>query len=301
MSKRVLGIVGGTGLYQVEGLINTRWEKISTPWGDPSDELLIGELKDVTLVFLPRHGRIHQYSPSTINYQANIHALKRVGVTDIISISSCGSLQEKHEPGQFVIVDQFIDRTVKREKSFFTDDVVAHVSFSDPVCQWLGDCVERAAKSAQIPHHRGGTYLAMEGPQFSTKAESSLYRAWGCDVIGMTNMPEAKLAREAEICYQSVAMVTDFDSWHPEHGSVSIDVIIQNLNKNVTNAQKLLIQLVDQFSQRPIPCPQGCDKALDGAILSHNLSHNSHTVKKLSVIAERVLKQKVEEGVYCED
>jgi 5'-methylthioadenosine phosphorylase len=225
----VLGVIGGSGLYEIDGLAKVRWEKISGPWGEPSDELLFGELDSVQLVFLPRHGRGHRHSPSTINYRANIDALKRAGVTDLISLSAVGSFREELPPGTFVIVDQFIDRTFAREKSFFGAGMVAHVSMAHPVNPRLGDWCARACESGDIPMQRGGTYLVMEGPQFSTLAESQLYRQWNCDVIGMTNMPEAKLAREAEIPYCTVAMVTDFDCWHPDHDNVDVDAVIRVL------------------------------------------------------------------------
>ena len=230
--KPVLGIIGGSGLYDIDGLENVHWEKISSPWGEPSDELLFGTLEDIQLVFLPRHGRGHRFSPSSVNYRANIDALKRAGVTDIVSLSAVGSFHEHLAPGRFVIVDQFIDRTFARQKSFFGTGMVAHVSMAHPVNARLGDWCEAACQTADIPMQRGGTYLVMEGPQFSTLAESNLYRGWGCDVIGMTNMPEAKLAREAEIPYCTVAMVTDYDCWHPDHDNVEVDAIIQVLLNN---------------------------------------------------------------------
>ncbi|HIE76223.1 MAG TPA: S-methyl-5'-thioadenosine phosphorylase, partial [Gammaproteobacteria bacterium] len=234
----VLGVIGGSGLYEIDGLTNVRWEKISGPWGEPSDELLFGELDGIQLVFLPRHGRGHRHSPSTINYRANIDALKRAGVTDLISLSAVGSFREELPPGTFVIVDQFIDRTFAREKSFFGAGMVAHVSMAHPVNPRLGDWCARACENGDIPMQRGGTYLVMEGPQFSTLAESQLYRQWNCDVIGMTNMPEAKLAREAEIPYCTVAMVTDYDCWHPDHDNVDVDAVIRVLLDNADKARR---------------------------------------------------------------
>ncbi|MDE0765942.1 MAG: S-methyl-5'-thioadenosine phosphorylase, partial [Amylibacter sp.] len=234
----VIGIIGGSGIYEVEGLENPQWISIDSPFGAPSDSLLIGHLNGIKMVFLPRHGRGHTQSPSTINYRANIDILKRAGVTDIVSISACGSFREEMAPGDFIIIDQFIDRTFAREKSFFGPGCVAHVSVAHPTCTRLGQACFDAAKEQGVNVHMGGTYLAMEGPQFSTLAESQLYREiWGCDVIGMTNMPEAKLAREAEICYASVAMITDYDSWHPDHGEVDVTNIIKTLMGNANNAK----------------------------------------------------------------
>ena len=234
----LLAIIGGSGLYEIPGLTNTEWREVQSPWGQPSDALLFGRLGDTQLVFLPRHGRGHSLSPSEINYRANIDALKRSGVTDILSMSAVGSFRDELAPGEFVVCDQFIDRTFAREKTFFGDGVVAHVSMSNPVNARLGDWCEESCKESKIPLHRGGTYLAMEGPQFSTLAESNLYRQWGCDVIGMTNMPEAKLAREAEIPYCTVAMVTDYDCWHPDHDNVTMDAIMATVQENVGNARK---------------------------------------------------------------
>ena len=238
--KSVIGIIGGSGVYDIEGLTNKRWERVISPFGDPSDELLFGELNGQQMVFLPRHGRGHKIPPSEINFRANIDALKRAGATDVISVSAVGSLRENLRPGMFVIVDQFIDRTFARTKSFFGTGCVAHVSMAHPVCHRLGDHLEAAAREAGIEVARGGTYLVMEGPQFSSLAESELYRSWNCDVIGMTNMPEAKLAREAELCYATVAMVTDYDCWHPNHDDVTVDAIIKVLLANADNARSLV-------------------------------------------------------------
>src|ERR1019366_1696715 len=247
MGQASIGIIGGSGVYDIAGLENKRWEKVESPFGEASDELLFGELNGVKLAFLPRHGRGHKIPPSEINFRANIDVLKRVGVSDVISVSAVGSLREHLTPGTFVIVDQFIDRTFARNKSFFGTGLVAHVSMAHPVCKRLGDHIETAAKEAGINALRGGTYLVMEGPQFSSLAESELYRSWGCDVIGMTNMPEAKLAREAEICYATVAMVTDYDCWHPNHDDVTVDAIIKVLQANADNARMLIRHLAPRL------------------------------------------------------
>ena len=233
----LVGIIGGSGVYDIPGLTDVSWKTVDTPWGQPSDQLMFGTLNGQKLVFLPRHGRGHVRTPSDINYRANIDVLKRVGVTDIISVSAVGSLKAELPPGTFVVVDQFIDRTFARTKSFFGHGLVAHVSMAHPVCGRLGDHLADAANAARIKVVRGGTYLVMEGPQFSTKAESALYRSWGCDVIGMTNMPEAKLAREAEMCYATVAMVTDYDCWHPDHDHVTVEQIVKVLLANADKAK----------------------------------------------------------------
>ncbi|MCM0022262.1 MAG: S-methyl-5'-thioadenosine phosphorylase, partial [Tagaea sp.] len=235
-----LGIIGGSGVYDIPGLVNTRWKKVETPWGAPSDELLFGELDGQELVFLPRHGRGHKLSPTDLNFRANIDALKRSGVTEIVSVSAVGSLKAELPPGHFVLIDQFIDRTFAREKSFFGPGMVAHVSMAHPVCGRLGDHLEASCKDLKLPYTRGGIYMVMEGPQFSTQAESNLYRSWGCSVIGMTNMPEAKLAREAELCYATVAMVTDYDCWHPDHDHVTVDAVIKVLLENADKARALV-------------------------------------------------------------
>ena len=285
----VLGVIGGSGLYEIDGLANVRWEKISGPWGEPSDELLFGDLDGVQLVFLPRHGRGHRHSPSTINYRANIDALKRAGVTDLISLSAVGSFREELPPGTFVIVDQFIDRTFAREKSFFGAGMVAHVSMAHPVNPRLGDWCARACESGDIPMQRGGTYLVMEGPQFSTLAESQLYRQWNCDVIGMTNMPEAKLAREAEIPYCTVAMVTDFDCWHPDHDNVDVDAVIRVLLDNADKARRLVRTVAARLTERPALCPSGDDRALDAALITHPDSRDPAMLTKLDAVAGRAL------------
>ena len=287
----VLGIIGGSGLYEIDGLESVRWARIDSPFGEASDELLFGVLNGIQLVFLPRHGRGHRYSPSSINYRANIDVLKRAGVTDIISLSAVGSLREDLHPGTFVIVDQFIDRTFAREKSFFGTGMVAHVSMAHPVNARLGDWCEQACHLLGLSMQRGGTYLVMEGPQFSTLAESQLYRQWGCDVIGMTNMPEAKLAREAEIPYCTVAMVTDFDCWHPDHDHVDVDAVIRVLLKNADNARALVRAVAGQMSERPLVCPSGDDRALDAALITHDEARDPAVLKSLDAVAGRLLKE----------
>ena len=289
MTKSVLGVIGGSGVYDLPGLEDARWETVKGPWGDPSDQLRIGSIDGLTVVFLPRHGRGHVHSPTTINYRANIDAMKRVGVTDLISVSACGSLKEELPPGTFVLVDQFIDRTFAREKSFFGTGCVAHVSFGDPVSPLLADKIEAAAKAENIPHVRGGTYIAMEGPQFSTQAESNLYRSWDCSVIGMTNMPEAKLAREAELCYATVAMVTDYDCWHHDHDNVDVQAIIKVLGENRDKAQRLVARLAQDFPRDHEACPVGSDTALDFALITAPEARDPELVKKLDAVAGRVL------------
>lgn len=284
-----IGIIGGSGIYNMEGLESPDWVTVESPWGTPSDDMLTGQLEGVEMVFLPRHGRGHVHSPTTVPYRANIDALKRLGVTDIISVSACGSFREEMAPGDFVIVDQFIDRTFAREKSFFGTGCVAHVSVAHPTCERLSDACEAAGRAAGINIHRGGTYLAMEGPQFSSMAESKLYREWGCHVIGMTNMPEAKLAREAEICYASVAMVTDYDSWHPDHGAVDVSEVIKTLQGNGTKAQDLVSRLPALLSPDRAPCPHGCDRALEFAVMTAPDQRDPALVAKLDAVAGRVL------------
>jgi 5'-methylthioadenosine phosphorylase len=287
----ILGIIGGSGVYDIDDLINKRWEKVSSPFGEPSDELLFGELNGQQLVFLPRHGRGHRIPPSEINFRANIDALKRAGVTDVISVSAVGSLREHLKPGMFVIVDQFIDRTFSRNKSFFGSGLVAHVSMAHPVCKRLGDHIEAAAKEAGIEALRGGTYLVMEGPQFSSLAESELYRTWGCDVIGMTNMPEAKLAREAELCYATVAMVTDYDCWHPDHDDVTVEQIVRVLLANADKARSL----VKHAAPRVIGDENGnacsCRSALEYAIITALEARDAAKVAQLDAVAGRMLKR----------
>jgi 5'-methylthioadenosine phosphorylase len=285
----VIGIVGGSGLYDIEGLEEKVWRQVPTPWGQPSDALLFGRLGDVRCVFLPRHGRGHPLSPTHLNYRANIDALKRSGVTDVVSLSAVGSLRADLPPGSFVIVDQFIDRSFAREKSFFGEGVVAHVSMAHPVCARLGDGLEAAARDVGLNVTRGGTYLVMEGPQFSTKAESELYRAWGASVIGMTNMPEAKLAREAELCYATVAMVTDFDCWHPDHDHVTVEAVVKVLLENADRARSLVRAAVPSLGQSRATCPCGCDRALDNAIITAAHMRDPASVTRLEAVAGRVL------------
>ncbi len=290
MAGSVLGIIGGSGFYHLPGLENPRWEKVMTPWGAPSDEILFAEIAGLPVRFLPRHGRGHPVPPSAINFRANIDALKRAGVTDLVSVSACGSLREDLAPGHFVLVDQFVDRTFAREKSFFGPGLVAHVSVADPVSPFLVDAVERAVQAEGITYTRGGTYLVMEGPQFSTRAECNLYRSWGMDVIGMTNMPEAKLAREAELCYASVAMVTDYDCWHPDHDAVDVAAVIRTLTANSKNAKHLVTQLPALLTDRPDACPCGCDRALDFALMTAPEKRDAALVAKLDAVAGRVLR-----------
>ena len=290
MAKSILGIVGGSGFYALPGIANARWEKVKSPWGEPSDDILFADLDGLPLRFLPRHGRGHKISPTDINYRANIDAMKRAGVTDLVSISACGSLKKKYVPGHFVIVDQFIDRTFAREKTFFGTGCVAHVSVADPVSPLLAKAVMQAAKIENLDYHEGGTYLAMEGPQFSTRAESELYRSWGCDVIGMTNMPEAKLAREAEICYASVAMVTDYDCWHEDHAQVNVAAIIEVMKGNTEKAQRLVQRLAKDFPREHPACPIGSDRALDVALITAPEARDPALLKKLDAVAGRVLK-----------
>jgi len=285
-----IGIIGGSGIYEIDGLEEAEWVAVESPWGTPSDEILTGRLNGVKMAFLPRHGRGHVHAPSTIPYRANIDALKRLGVSDIISVSACGSFREEMAPGDFVIIDQFIDRTFAREKSFFGTGCVGHVSVAHPTCARLGAACLEAAKAAGVKVHNGGTYLAMEGPQFSAIAESKMYReSWGCDVIGMTNMPEAKLAREAEICYASVAMITDYDSWHPGHGAVDINQIFAVLTGNADKARTLVKGLPAGLGPARAACPHGCDHALEHAIMTAVDKRDPALVAKLDAVAGRVL------------
>jgi 5'-methylthioadenosine phosphorylase len=285
----VLGIIGGSGVYDIEGLTNKRWERVNSPFGDASDELLFGELNGQQMVFLPRHGRGHKIPPSEINFCANIDALKRAGATDVISVSAVGSLRENLRPGMFVIVDQFIDRTFARVKSFFGTGCVAHVSMAHPVCNRLGDHLEAAAREAGIEVARGGTYLVMEGPQFSSLAESELYRSWNCDVIGMTNMPEAKLAREAELCYATVAMVTDYDCWHPNHDDVTVDAIIKVLLANADNARSLVKMVAPRLHGDGKAANCGCRSALEHALITAPEARDPEMIKRLDAVAGRLL------------
>lgn len=292
MTKTVFGIVGGSGFYDLPGLSNARWQTVQSPWGEPSDQVLFAEIDDLPVRFLPRHGRGHKIPPSNINYRANIDCLKRAGVTDLVSISACGSLKKKYPPGDFVIPDQFVDRTFARERSFFGTGCVAHVSLADPVSPLLAKACAKAAKAEKIPVHAGGTYFAMEGPQFSTRAESEMYRSLGFDVIGMTNMPEAKLAREAEICYASVAMVTDYDCWHEDHAEVDVAAILEVMKGNTEKARRLVLRLANDFPREHPACPIGSDRALDVAIITPPEHRDPALVKKLDAIAGRVLSAK---------
>lgn len=285
----MLGVIGGSGVYDIDGLRDTRWVDLESPFGDPSDAVLFGELAGQSIAFLPRHGRGHRIPPSDINFRANIDALKRAGVTDIVSISAVGSLREDLEPGTFVVVDQFIDRTFAREKSFFGEGLVAHVSMARPVCSRLGDHIEFAAQQVGNPVHRGGTYLVMEGSQFSSMAESELYRAWGCDVVGMTNMPECKLAREAEICYATVAMVTDYDCWHPEHDHVSMDGIVRVMGANVERARSMVKAVSPMIIEDNEAAGCACRHALENAVVTAPDARDTVMLEKLSAVAGRVL------------
>src|SRR5579872_4036115 len=287
--RPLVGVIGGSGVYAIDGLADVRWERVLSPFGEPSDDVMFGELDGQPLVFLPRHGRGHRVPPSELNFRANIDVLKRVGVTEIISISAVGSLRADLPPGTFVIVDQFIDRTFARKKSFFETGMVAHVSMADPVCRRLGDALEQAARDLRLEHKRGGTYLVMEGPQFSTRAESELYRAWGCSVIGMTNMPEAKLAREAELNYATVAMVTDFDCWHPDHDHVTVEAVVRVLLDNADKARALVQRVVPAIGKPRELCPAGCERALDNAIITASHMRDPNLVAKLDAVAGRVL------------
>ena len=286
---QTIGILGGSGVYDIEGLSDARWERVESSFGEPSDELFFGKLDGVQLVFLPRHGRGHRIPPSAVNYRANIDALKRAGCREVISVSACGSLREDLPPGTFVVVDQFIDRTIAREKSFFGTGLVAHVGLGHPVCGRLAETLYETAQGLDIPVVSGGTYLAMEGPQFSTLAESELYRQWGCHVIGMTNMPEAKLAREAELCYATVAMVTDFDCWHPDHDHVSVDAIIKVLFDNADKGRSLVRAVASKLGQRTDLCEKGCQRALDTAIITAPDARDPDMIKKLESVAGRIL------------
>jgi 5'-methylthioadenosine phosphorylase len=285
----MIGVIGGSGVYQIDGLKNVRWQRVASPYGVPSDELCFGELGDQPIVFLPRHGRGHRVPPSELNFRANIDVLKRAGVTEILSVSACGSLREDLPPGHFVIVDQFIDRTFARDKSFFGTGMVAHVSMAHPVCAHLGDCIETAARDLPVKTERGGTYMVMEGPQFSSLAESHLYRQWNCDVIGMTNMPEAKLAREAEICYATVAMVTDYDCWHPDHDHVSVEQIIGVLQSNAEHARSLIKNLVTELKQTSLRCSQGCQTALEFALITAPDARDPEVLRRLDAVASRMI------------
>ena len=291
MKKRKLGIIGGSGLYKMEGFEKSKWKKIKTPWGEPSDEVLIAKFAREEIYFMPRHSRGHKINPTNINFRANIDVMKQLGVTDIISVSAVGSLKKDLEPGKFVIVDQFIDRTFSRVKTFFDDEIVAHVSMAEPTSSCLSDCCEAALNKLNIKNKKGGTYVVMEGPQFSTLAESNLYRSWGADVIGMTNMPEAKLAREAEIRYCTVAMVTDYDCWHPDHDEVDVSIVIQTLIKNATNAQNMIKEVIKTFKDFSAE-KDPANNCLDVAIITDPKSRSRKTIKRLKNIAGRILDKK---------
>ena len=291
MAKAVLGIIGGSGIYDLPGLENVREEVVQSPWGEPSAPLWFGTIAGLPIVFLSRHDKGHRLSPSDINYQANIDALKRAGVTDLVSLSACGSFREELPPGTFVLVDQFVDRTHKRESSFFGKGCVAHVSMAHPVSPRLRIHLAAAAEAEGIPVARGGTYVCIEGPQFSSLAESLTYKGVGYSVIGMTNMPEAKLAREAEICYASVAMVTDFDCWHPDHDAVTVQDIIRVLSSNAEKAKALVARLAADFPREHEPCPNGSDRALDAALITTPEARDPELLKKLDAVAGRVLRR----------
>jgi 5'-methylthioadenosine phosphorylase len=288
MSKPVIGIIGGSGVYNLPGLQDIREERVSTPWGEPSDTLHFGRIGATEAVFLPRHGRGHRLSPSGVNYRANIDALKRVGVTDIVSVSACGSFRENLHPGMFVLVDQFVDRTFGRQSSFFGNGCVAHVSMAHPVAPLLRRRIAAAAEAEGIACVDGGTYVCMEGPQFSSYAESLTYKASGYDVIGMTACPEVKLAREAEISYATVAMVTDFDCWHPDHDDVDVAAIIRIVNDNAAKAARLLARLLKDMPEKREPCPIGSDRALDTALITAPEARDPDVLKKLEAIMARV-------------
>jgi len=290
MKKRKLGIIGGSGLYKMEGFEKGRWKKIRTPWGNPSDEILIAKFDKEEVCFLPRHARGHKISPTNINFRANIDAMKQLGVTDIISVSAVGSLKGNLEPGKFVIIDQFIDRTFSRNKTFFDEEIVAHVSMAKPTSPGLSNCCEAALKKLNIKYQKNGTYVVMEGPQFSTLAESNMYRSWNADVIGMTNMPEAKLAREAEIRYCTVAMVTDYDCWHPDHDEVDVTMVIKTLTKNAANAQNMIKEVIKSFIDFSVD-EDPANNCLDVSIITDQKLRSNKTINKLKNVAGRVLKK----------
>lgn len=283
----MIGLIGGSGLSSLEGIEGSQWITVETPFGKPSDAILVGEIDGVPFAFLPRHGRGHRITPTEINYRANIYALKKLGVTDILAISAVGSLQEHLKPGMFVIVDQFIDRTFARQKTFFETGCVGHVSVAEPVCHRAGNHVEQAAKVVEIDAVRGGTYLVMEGPQFSTKAESNLYRSWGCHVIGMTNMPEAKLAREAEICYSSLAMVTDFDCWHPDHDNVTVDQVVKTAHNNAKKAMAMIKTVVPLLGSDKSTKQCSCKSALKHCVMTADSSRDPQVDEKLKIFFEK--------------
>jgi len=290
MAEAILGVIGGSGVYDIDGLTDAQWIDVETPWGTPSDQFLTGTLDGQKIVFLPRHGRGHVVSPTGLAARANIDAMKRLGVTDIVSVGAVGSFKEELSPGTFVVVDQYIDRTIHRHRSFFGDGLVAHISLAHPTCSRLGGLIVEALKEQNIRHKLGGTYLVMEGPQFSTLAESNLYRTWNCDVIGMTAMPEARLAREAEICYVTVAMVTDYDCWHETHGAVTVDAILKVLHDNAENARRLVAAIAPKVASRGETCTVGCDRALDMALITAPDKRDPELMARLDAVAGRVLK-----------
>jgi 5'-methylthioadenosine phosphorylase len=287
--QTMLGVIGGSGVYQIDGLEGASWVRVKSPFGTPSDEVLVGRLGGLPVAFLPRHGRGHVHDPATVPYLANIDALKRLGCTDLVAVSAVGSLREEYAPGDFVIVDQYIDRSTRRPMSFFGPGLVAHVSLADPTCKRLGGLCAQAARSCSLRVHEGATYLSMEGPQFSTRAESRLYRSWGADVIGMTGLSEARLAREAELCYASVAMVTDYDCWHEGHGAVDVAQVIQVVQANADAARALVAALPALMDRARDPCPQGCNRALQAAIMTAPAKRDPDLMAKLDAVAGRVL------------
>jgi len=296
MTAPVIGIIGGSGLYEIDGLADVEWRRVESPFGRTSDDFCFGTLDGQPVVFVPRHGRWHVLPPSEIDFRANIDALKRSGVTDIVSLSAVGSLRADFAPGDFVVIDQFIDRTYARAKSFFGTGCVAHVSMAHPVCARIGDALVTAGATAGMALKRGGTYLVMEGPQFSSLAESELYRSWKCDVVGMTNMPEAKLAREAEICYATAAMVTDYDCWHPDHDAVTVDMVVKMLAANAEKAKALVRRVVPLLSGHTGPCRQGCQLALDAALITAPERRDPELLARLDAVAGRVLQRSLAEA-----
>jgi len=290
-TSTVIGIVGGSGLYSLDGLTDQKWVKVDSPFGTPSDELLTGRIGEQRVVFLPRHGRGHRIPPHEINFLANIDAMKRLGVTSIVSVSAVGSLRADLPPGTFVLVDQLIDRTLRRPKTFFGTGLVAHVSMGHPTCRRLIDHLAASSTALSLGAHKGGTYVVMEGPQFSSMAESELHRSFRADVIGMTNMPEAKLAREAEICYATVAMVTDFDCWHPDHDHVQVSDVIKVMQHNGENARKLLTHVIPRIGADTAPCAHGCDRALEFAVMTAPEARDPEMIQKLEAVAGRVLRK----------
>lgn len=287
---RMIGIIGGSGVYEISGLHDAQWQAVETPWGAPSDEVLTGVLNGVRMAFLPRHGRGHVHTPTTVPYRANMAAMKMLGVTDLVAVSAVGSLKEAYAPGDFLVVDQYIDRTFAREKTFFEPGLVGHVSVAHPTCARLSAACVAAARTQGVRVHEGGTYVAMEGPQFSTLAESRLYRSWGADVIGMTGMPEAKLAREAELCYACVAMITDYDCWHPEHDAVDVAQVVATAMKNADKARGLVAALPGLLAGPSEDCAEGCGHALDSAIMTAPAKRDPEVIARCMPVMGRVLK-----------